>query len=150
MGTTRSGGVKSISQWVCQHHETLMYAYYKASENLCNAAGRNKSLYDRTACENSLLPGKRVVVCDNWMQGKGKLCSRWELRHYVISGHHRPDLPICKVRPEGRSDPECVLHYNLLHPCPYYPVTSEGVRAIQQATCCSHYYLKYQQRTCTF
>lgn len=54
--------------WVNRHQEQLHYVYKKTSDTLQKAAERNKRPYDRTAREDPLLPGERVLVLDQRRQ----------------------------------------------------------------------------------
>lgn len=128
-GTTETNHTPSMTEWVSDHHAKLEYAYNTVSQQLGAAAAKNKRQYDRTAQDVPLLPGERVLVKDNRRQGKGKLCDRWETRPYVVVDRSGPNLPVYRVRPEGKCGPDRVLHRNLLRPCPHYPeATLEGRR----------------------
>lgn len=126
MGVTNSNNKPTTtSEWVAKHHEHMTYAYRKAREHICKAATKNKHRYDQTARDSPLLPGERVLVWDNRRQGKGKLSDRWEKLPYVVVEHMGPDLPVYKLRPEGKEGPSRILHRNLLHPC-LHPPAAQG------------------------
>lgn len=120
-GTTGSAVPSATVDWVSRHQEQLCYAYNKASASLQKAAEKNKRLYVRTAKEVPLLPGERVLVL-NQRRTRDKLSDRWEDRpSHIITSRLHPELPIYKIRPEGKDGPERTLHRNLLRPCLQYP-----------------------------
>lgn len=133
LGTGQSDGAQSTSEWVSQHHQRLHSAYQRVTKHLAMAAARNKRLYDRTAHDCPLLPGEWVLVRDNRRKGKGKLSDRWEPTPYVVVGRRGPDLPVYKVRPEGKPGPDRVLHRNLLRPCPNHPMAAGERQANPEA-----------------
>ena len=123
----------TTTEWVVRHAEQLSYAYNKTADNLKQAAEKNKRLYDKTSRDAPLLPGERVLVVDHRRQNKGKLSDRWENQAYVVVGRHHASLPVYKVRPEGRSGPQRILHRNHLRPCLLYPTPEPPQPADQGA-----------------
>lgn len=119
-GAAGAQAAVNTTDWVAKHAEHLRYAYSKTTENLRQAAEKNKRLYDKIARDAPLLPGERVLVMDHRRQGKGKLSDRWENQPYVIVGRHHASLHVFKVRPEGKDEPERSLHRNSFQPCLLY------------------------------
>lgn len=116
-GTAGPDNTITTTEWVGRHHTQLHYAYDKVTAHLHKAARKNKRLYDRTAKDAPLLPGKRVLALDQRRQGKGKLSDRWENQPYVVIKQPYPDHPVYTIWPEGKAGPERVLHHNNLRPC---------------------------------
>ena len=93
-----------------------------AAKNILKSTAAGKKQYDRKVRFSSLQPGDRVLVRDlSELGGPGKLRSYWEQQMHVVVGQ-KGNLPVFKVRPEGRTGKPRVLHRNLLLPCDFLPV----------------------------
>ena len=73
-----------LGGWVKHHQQSLSLAYSIARQRIDETAAQHKQQYDKKAKAMSLLPGEQVWVWERNRQGRGKLCTWWSAKPYVI------------------------------------------------------------------
>ena len=72
-----------LGEWVENHQQRLSLAYSIARQKMNETAAQQRQ-YDKKAKAMPLLPGERVWVQERNRQGRGKLCTWWSAKPYVI------------------------------------------------------------------
>ena len=118
---------REYSAYVEEWKQATAEAHEKAQERTGKSALQSKKRYDQAKPTSlSLEKGDHVLVRNGWERGgPGKLRSYWENRVYEVLERIAEDSPVYKVRVEGSDGEVCVLHRNMLYPCPYLAVTTD-------------------------
>lgn len=113
------------SKYVQSLKARLEESYKIAIQNASKSALRNKDRFDKRVKESTLEVGDEVLVRNVRIRGKHKLADKWEPTiHKVVE--RVGDLPVYKVRPQGKDVPVRVLHRDLLLPCGFLTFSEES------------------------
>ena len=113
------------TEFVRKLRDRLGFAYRKAQEVSKKAAAKQKLNYDVKARSSVLRPGDRVLVKNAGVRGKCKLADRWEKDPYIVIDQPNDDIPVYKVRREGKRSKTRFLHRNFLLPFMCLPYHDE-------------------------
>lgn len=110
----------------------MQEAYAIARGNAHKVAQRNKKNYDARVRSTVLDPGDRVLVRNLTPRGgTGKLRNHWEDTVHIVVRQVGKDMPIYELRPENGKGRSRVMHRNLLLPCDYLPIETEGLPIVK-------------------
>lgn len=112
----------SHSQYVKDLKSRLEQSYRIATSNAQKNADRNKARFDRQVVDSSLEVGDRILVRNVKLREKHKLANKWEDDVYIVL-RKAGDMPVYTVKPEGKDEPVCTLHRDLLLPCGFLSAT---------------------------
>lgn len=115
-GIERGPNTSSMTKYVDDLRQRLMYAYDLAAKHSTQAKNRQKKLYDSRVREAVLNIGDRVLVKILAFEGKHKLTNKWEEDPYIVTGQPNTDIPAYTVRKENGEGRIRTLHRNLLLP----------------------------------
>ena len=103
----------SVPTYIEEVRTCFKEAYIEVHLQTNSEADRKKWYYDRMTCTMQLMLGDMVLMILDAFQGKRKAKDRWSEIEYVIVRQITDDVPVYKVRDDGRNVK--VTHHNRLY-----------------------------------
>ena len=109
----------------------LQYAYDLAATKVAEAQETRKAYYDMKSRGAVVRIGDRVLVRNVAFKGKHKLADRFQEEVYEVLEQPNPDIPVYRVRSEGKTGQGIWRHRNLLLPISAIPPESSRADVVR-------------------
>ena len=110
------------TKYVSDLKQRMKVTYDVATRHAGQASTKHKSHYDKRVRGGTVEVGDRVLVRNTGVRGKCKLANRWEDLAYIVIEQPNLEIPVYRVKQEGKRPKTRTLHRNMLLPINFLPV----------------------------